>query len=370
MLQTRGLLVLDVQVAPPDPKGWFRWLLEVPEGTDGEVVYYIDGSVVDGPDRLTARAGLAIVAIVGRAVVGYAVGAPPAWATTSAAAEGWALLMVVKASVNPPRVVTDCLGLLDTLERGQEAATGAGRVLARLWALLFSAFDGKPPDGYVHTDLCWMGSHGSRAVIGVARRSDGKLVSQTDWRANRLVDAFARQAAERKRLPKSTRDLLRVAGEAVRHQAAVLGMVTHAASNFLVSATRPDGSYYRARLRDACPPAFENTRGRAQRRGTRGQAGHRNATGKERFRPQDTLPPTRPPAQPGEGPSSANWHSTRTARAKRARDDLADAAEARFYAAWAEERLAKARPLPAPGLTATERLEALRRRVAQKTAAS
>jgi hypothetical protein len=370
ILQTRGILLLDVVIPRPVADGWCEWLLPVPDPTDPDLTYYIDGSLVDGPSKTTSRAGFAVVVVdaAGR-LVGYAAGAPPAWATSSAAAEAWAMLVVLQTAAAPPKVVTDCLGLLETLQRGREAATAANRPLARLWALTFAALDGQPPEGYVHGPLCWMASHGSRGTVGIATLSDGRAVTFTDWRANRLADGLAKQAAVRDRVPAGLRRFLATAEEATCHEAAVLGMVTHAAANHWVSSTKPDGTYTVTRSRDACPPPFENTKGRAARRGTGGKQAEQDAPPKDPCKAQDTHPQL---AQRGneDAGTAADWHRARAQRAKQAREEKEDAAEARFHEGWAEARLRADRPPPAAGPTATERVEAIRLRLAAKAAAA
>jgi hypothetical protein len=352
-----------VVIPRPAADGWCEWLLPVPDPTDPDLTYYIDGSLIDGPAKTTCRAGFAVVVVdaAGR-LVGYAAGAPPAWATSSAAAEAWAMLVVLQTAASPPRVVTDCLGLLETLQRGREAATAANRPLARLWALTFAALDGQPPEGYVHGPLCWMASHGSRGTVGIATLSDGRAVTFTDWRANRLADGLAKQAAARSRVPAELRRFLATAEEATCHEAAVLGMVTHAAANHWVSSTKPDGAYTVTRSRDACPPPFENTKGRAARRGAGGKRAEQGALPKDPCKAQV--------AQTSDAVTTADWHRARTQRARQARAEKEDAAEARFHEGWAEARLRAARPPPAAGPTAAERVEAVRLRLVAKADAA
>ena len=44
--------------------------------------------------------------------------------------------------------------------------------------------------------LVWMPAHKSHLAVGVATKSDGQLLTTTDWRANRLVDCLATQRIE------------------------------------------------------------------------------------------------------------------------------------------------------------------------------
>jgi len=401
------LLTVSVVITPSPAQGWFRWLVGLPDELPDGTTFYIDGSWIDGPSRVTGRAGYAIVVVApGGELLAYAYGVPPCWACSSAAAEAWAFYMVLMITPAPPYVVTDCLGLLDTLERGREAATAATRMLARIWNLIFEALDGVVPEGFVHGRMRWMASHGSRATIGVATLSDGSPITRGHWRANRLVDALARCAAEGVRVPAQARRLLKTAEQATRHEAAVLGLATHAASNHRISAVRPDGSYFWATRRDAYPPAYENTSGRAGRRKARAAAETENGPDRpEAAQLQPTTAPNtdpdpeqpeaarEPPERPDAGqaaaattplgaagpdrpqaaeaprPGPAELARGKAERARQAREGQQDAADARFLATWLDDR-ARAHPeAPRQGPTAEERLAELRQRVAARSAA-
>jgi len=47
-------------------------------------------------------------------LVAYGGGHPPSWCKTAAAAEAWALHIILSMSVMPPNVRTDCMALLST----------------------------------------------------------------------------------------------------------------------------------------------------------------------------------------------------------------------------------------------------------------
>ena len=152
--------------------------------------------------------------------------------------------------------------------------------------------------------------------------------------------------------------MLEAAGKAVEHSAAVLGAVTHTANNFQVSAQLADGAYCLTRHRDACPPAFENTSGRAARR-------------RERRETDDAGTPQRPAQRPAQEQllsATAAFAKGKAERAHAARQGRDDAAQARFAEAWLADRAAAKPSAAAPAQTARERLEALRRRVAEKAA--
>jgi len=112
--------------------------------------------------------------------------------------------------------------------------------------------------------LVWLPAHQSMASIGEAKLSDGTRLSHLDWRANRLVDAFAKAAAAINQPPPAVVKLLESAKVAVRHSATLLGRVTHAANHHSMLVVGPDGlpvtkvcrdSVDRPRVaRDAPPP--------------------------------------------------------------------------------------------------------------------
>ena len=128
----------------------------------------------------------------------------------------------------PPFMITDCLALLRTAERGLASATAATRPLARLWNHIGSIMDGNIGKLVEDGLLVWMPAHQTSAGVGVKVLSDGRRLSWIDWRANRLVDAVAKQAAAQRQAPAAILRILKSAQTAGRHSAALLGRVTHA----------------------------------------------------------------------------------------------------------------------------------------------
>ena len=97
LLFTRGVFVARMVVPQPAAEGWFRWICEPPQMPDNDWTYYIDGSLIDGPSKLFSRAGFAIVVVkFDGTLVGYASGCPPSWIRSAAAAEAWALFIVLR----------------------------------------------------------------------------------------------------------------------------------------------------------------------------------------------------------------------------------------------------------------------------------
>ena len=192
LLESRALFVLRVRVPPPPEDESFSWTVQPNAGDDA--VWYIDGSLYDQPRQYARRVGFGIVVTTaGGELLGYGGGTPPGWVHDSAGAELWALFQSVRLCPFMPNLVTDCLGILETMKRGVAAATDAKRPLARLWRLVAGCLDGAF-DTASHS-LVWMPSHGSRASVGAAQKSNHTPVSELDWRANRLVDQVAKAAA-------------------------------------------------------------------------------------------------------------------------------------------------------------------------------
>ena len=366
-LQNRGVLALQLSMPIPSDDGWLRWLMGSPDKLPHDARWYIDGSFIDGPSAYTGRTGFGAVAIGdANEILAMGYGVPPAWIKNAAGAEGWALHVVLRATVAPPTVTTDCLGLVEQLARGFADATSSRRPLARLWKLMAVSLDYHIPDDWPHGRLRWMPAHKTRAAIGTARRSDGQFVTYVDWRCNRLVDALAKTAAHQNRAPALLRTLLHDANQAVEYSAAVLGMATLGANHFVETTWRDDGTACSVVHRDAMPPAF-NARGRGVRPG----ADSRRPT---LAAPERGDTPSHPTAASSEAAAleSANaarleHHKAAKGRAKQLELQRALDAEARGHQAWLRDRAAAPAPAPpADRPSATERLEALRMRIAAK----
>ena len=197
----------------------------------------------------------------------------------------------------------------------------------------------------------WMPAHTSAARMASAPPSNsaGCAIAWVDWRANRLVDALAKSAAAATRLPQSVFSWIQQAEALQRHQAAVLGLVTHAANHFERQVLQADGSMRTQILRDSA-----------------GQRPRQPRTWK-RYPPrqdQQTLVDT---------PSSAS-NSTAVPRGRAPREQrkhLSDAhqqqervQDARRVATY----LASTQLTPCRGPTGAERLDALRARVRAREA--
>jgi hypothetical protein len=178
-------------------------------------------------------------------------GTPPSWIFDSAGAEAWAFYVALDMCPFPPPITTDCLGLLESLERGKADATAANRPLARLWRMIFGALDGYPEPLHRTGMFIWMPAHRSAGAVGSLLRSDGQPITMVDWRANRLADILAKAAALKYRMPLRALKLLRDAAAAMEYAGALLGTVTYAANHYCDEVRHPDGTVSKCRRRDA-----------------------------------------------------------------------------------------------------------------------
>ena len=137
---------------------------------------------------------------------------------------------------------TDCQALIATAAAGIRTATEPRKALARIWILICSALDGEIQQLGDNSTLIWMPAHSAATAIGEAKRSDGARVTSVDWRANRLSDDLAKQAAAWSQPPSAVCRLIKSGFEAVRHAARLLGAVTYEANNHKVHEVDADGN--------------------------------------------------------------------------------------------------------------------------------
>ena len=125
--------------------------------------------------------------------------------------------------------------------------------LARVWSNIACALDWKIEQLVSTKTLVWMPAHLTDAAIGNISKSNRKLVTATDWRANRLVDGLAKHAAAQGAAPKSSTALIESAESLVKHAAAQLAVATFNANNHQVPKVKPDGTVTYCTIRDAQP---------------------------------------------------------------------------------------------------------------------
>ena len=243
LLTTRGLFTLRVMVPAPPNGDTFSWHVPLPENIDQQsLTWYIDGSLFDEAKRIFRRTGFGIAVVDAQgSLVAFGNGIPPPWILDAAGAELWALYFVLSVrSEGVPRIVTDCKGILDGAQCSPAHLVGHDRALARTWGLIIQVLDGELQP--LAERLLWMPSHESAATLARATDSGGRPITLGMWRANRLVDALAKLAARKHRLPAIVKQKLDDASTLLRYQAALLGVVTHAANNHRVEQVREDGT--------------------------------------------------------------------------------------------------------------------------------
>ena len=65
----------------------------------------------------------------------------PAWIYDSGGVETWAFFQVIREQQRCVRLHTDYLGICTALRRGQQWATAAECLMARLWTLIYAVLD-------------------------------------------------------------------------------------------------------------------------------------------------------------------------------------------------------------------------------------
>ena len=252
LLQTRGLLVLTIPRPLPQAEAPMRWYTEPPDVARTDRRWFTDGSLKYGRAADCCRTGCSIVVVYVSgelAALGNAV--PPAWVRTSAAAELWAVWLVFSICRGIPDIVTDCLSIVKAAEMGTASVTGPHRQLASIWASIARAAGIDVSAITSSHRLVWMPAHKSLAAARTHVKSDSRPVTIVDWRANRLADVLAKSAAEAPARCKAGYRLLQNAEILVKHEAALVGVVTHAANHHEVCTVSVDGKPMTRLLRDS-----------------------------------------------------------------------------------------------------------------------
>ena len=201
------------------------------------------------------------------------------------------------------------------------------------------------------------------------QKSDGSPVTDSEWRANRLVDALAQAAARTHRVPAALRDLLATADRLVDHTAALLGRVTYAANNYLETQCQPNGAYVQVVHRDAAPSPFE-----LGKRCGGAAAYSRPPTGPVASSASSTAPAAAPPPPPAPPPAPTAPLPAALPRAprrdqrahKRAHD--ADLEDTQMRAWW--HAMATRPRAPVQGPSADDRRAAVLQRIRAKAASA
>ena len=233
LLRTRGMLAIKVRAVAIPAEGSFTWVKQPREDLlDGNERWYFDGSAMNATWRELCTTGYGIV-VTARdgSLIGFGRGTPPNWIKTAPAAEAWALSQVLSMVPCPPAMTTDCNSLISTAAKGTSRATSAKAALARIWTRIASSLDGDTTRLVSSSILRWTLAHLSQASIGSCANGTDRVITAIDWRANRMADALAKEAAAEFAADAATIRLVKSAEEAARFHMALLGVVTHKANH-------------------------------------------------------------------------------------------------------------------------------------------
>ena len=86
---------------------------------------------------------------------------------------------------------TDRKAVLGNFRSGCKTATASSVELGRLWRLVFAALDDFD-EPHVDVDFAWMPAHTKGSDIGLARLSNGSLLTKRDRLANNAADCLAK----------------------------------------------------------------------------------------------------------------------------------------------------------------------------------
>ena len=326
---------------------------------DGSERWYIDGSAVNGKWRELSTTGFGVV-VVARdgTLLGFGLGQPPGWVRTAPASEAWALYQVLAMLPSAPRITTDCQSLLSIAMKGAAKATMAKATLARVWCGIAACLDEDTRSIVVSKRLQWTPAHLTQRSIGQLAGSSNRVITAADWRANRLADALAKEAAHQRAVPKSVISMLKDPEEAARYYMALLGAVTHAANNCKVQ-VEVNGERTWVCKRDSLDRPKAAT------------AAQRRARTARPCKPPDTapIPELAASASTADAPTE---HATASRRKAAKRKHAAKTAEEdKVATAYAVSQLtARLQSNAASVTSAAERMRALRERIRTKAVSS
>jgi hypothetical protein len=240
-------------------------------------------------------------------------------------------------------VWTDCQTVKLGLGRPIEWANSSKRKFARIWGVVRAQVDDGP--GIVQ----WMPAHVSECDIGQVKGSDGSCITRDMWCANQMCDLLAKDSAETVRVPEATRSKMIHRRKQLGELLVYLGHLTFAANGLRLH----DGSIVRD---STAVKSFRVKRSKVRK-------------GKVLVKPR--------PASPTKSHWSIGFcrraaiqcmsRETRKSHASvRALRGVEARKEAEFQHWWRESRSQLLRPRDPGASSATERLKALKQRVAAK----
>jgi len=84
-------------------------------------------------------------------------------------------------------------------------------------------------------------------------KSNGRVISTAEWRANQLADALAKKGALVSPLREEADKVIKTAGESLRQSASRLGVITLAANVHVIEGVKEDGAKFSITKRDSTP---------------------------------------------------------------------------------------------------------------------
>jgi len=277
-------------------------------------------------------------------VIMAAHGVPPKWVDTIQGAELWAVQMALAEVVLPQRLWTDCQTVKLGLGRPSEWAGSSKRKFARIWNVVRAQVDDIPDA------VQWMPAHVSESSVGHVKASVGR-VTHDMWCANQICDILCKESAESVRVPEATRVQLTSRRKQLGELLVYLAHLTVAANGLKL----PDGSF----LRDSTAvKSFRIKRGIVlPGRGVVKQTAptHAKFHWSVGFRRRATRQRGAPAPKP-----------RKSCNASRLIEGVEARKEADFQHWWRESRSQSLRPRDPEALTAHDRREALRLRLASR----
>ena len=98
LLRDSALLAVRLLSMSFDQHGQFRWLMPVASDDQrlDDVVWYCDGSMLNGRRKAVKATGFGIAVVSKHGdLLAYGLGRPPSWCSTAAAAEVWAVQVIL-----------------------------------------------------------------------------------------------------------------------------------------------------------------------------------------------------------------------------------------------------------------------------------
>jgi len=90
---------------------------------------------------------------------------------------------------------TDCLSIITSAAAGSIAVTAHGKMLARIWNTIAACVETDVANLVAQGIWQWIPAHLPITAVGQRTQHNANRLSMVDWRANRLVDALAKNGA-------------------------------------------------------------------------------------------------------------------------------------------------------------------------------